>query len=376
MSRKRRRKPRKKQGVHSNPPAPSPGRRRFLKKALIGSAVVGSVAATGAGIFYLIGGEDQAPVQAPVQETIPNPSGIDWEILERREALRISSLDDLMRHCAVLGPRTTSKRKRTALSLGKSLDPKAKRALESKGYDLGALYNIEKTNLHFGYPESKHATEEAFKYCKAANEYIHSNLKGIRDFKFRWTPLKAGDNFSRDYDRRVYIGRRLYVPQSFKVTTLEKTPQMTLTWSVTESNEGGKGIYGAMPDPEDDFFYVYVSTGDSLLRAPFSEFIPLSAIRKRNEYELKVGDVKAAQSIEALSEAMSTILARGFSRKLKIPNGEETVDRLHKLLEEESELYKYVKPAIRWMEKHGIQAGWDLYMDDPAKFMKAIERYE
>ena len=242
--------------------------------------------------------------------------------------------------------------------------------IESRGFDPKGKYEVILTQQDYGVPESSESGESMLAYCKRAVGYLYQQVRGLERHPLNWVLLKAGDNFDKDFNQNTYVGRSYYEVVRAHIKNAANEDQ-SFVITAADHRDGGKIKLKFDNGLKIEKWYVFMGTGLGALQTPFSEVIPLTTTSKTMEYKGKLGYEEALRADEAIAEASAYLLSLRLVKEMEVPNGEQSIQEAMKMLSEK-ELYKHVGKAIEWMKKNSVQAGFELYMESPEKFLRQI----
>lgn len=224
----------------------------------------------------------------------------------------------------------------------------------------------------FGLPDKLDFMEPMKKYCEQAAQYLFSNLRGIINYNIEWTIIKAGDNFLKSCDKKGFIGNSYgYFARVFAENPHDKDNPISRE---AFSAFNGSTAYAHEWEPNSTippFKLVFIGVGSGALNAPFSELIGLSTTDRMNQ-KTGLSVLEDIQANEAMHEAVADSLMRGLLKELGVSNQANLISKASALMN--SPRYFYVPNAGRFVQRNGIQAAYDLYMESPRKFLDAIKR--
>lgn len=227
------------------------------------------------------------------------------------------------------------------------------------------------TQQVYGVPENAYIAQEMVDYAKKAEEFLKQKIRGLDNFDVHWAAISSGDNYSDEFNGRGFIGKHYYF-----LTRIKAIPRGSNTgFATAKVRASAGGLNGGNYNDKKqmhDWYFIFMGAGESAIASPFSEMIPLTTIRKSIEYSREVGGVLAMQAEEAISEGLAINLALLMAQERNIPNGATHVQNYLNGLAAFPE-YRFVPQAAEWIRQNGIQNGFDLYMDSPAKFMTVIK---
>lgn len=242
--------------------------------------------------------------------------------------------------------------------------------LKQEEYDL-PKYEIECSSFLFGAPEEIFA-ENLMQYCKSSCDFMQAKIKGLRNFEFDWVIPRTGDNYRTNFNGKAFIIDSILQASKIKVNDPSNGKELFKFIQVHQL-KGGTAQF-SFEKVKNNFVSrdMLISTGRSALTSVFSESIGISTAEKM--YKHSQNDVVDAVLVnEALHEGIAFVLADEFAKIRKIPNGKEIIEAtLSELIKNEP--YLYVPQSIKWVRRNGFQQAYDLYMESPEKFFKAINK--
>ena len=245
--------------------------------------------------------------------------------------------------------------------------------MRKRGFGPETPHEVILTEQYFGMPGSEQRIGHLIEYSKIADTFLRSRVRGLLHKNIEWVMLKKGQDFSRGFNNAGFAGIDHCDIRRAKVINKE-SPEKSFQFYEIFRKPGGFHHVSMDKNSNPELSFIFIGCGESALVAPFEEIMPISTTNaKLFQYAKTAGMEKAVQVNEAVSESISYILGMEIVSKIGIPNGENFVKSTFNDLEKTAR-YAYVNNAIIWMKKNGIQNGYDLYMDSPAKFMMEIEK--
>lgn len=249
-----------------------------------------------------------------------------------------------------------------------------KRNLDKSSISIGI------SDLIYGVPTAHDKAESLAKYCKEAKKFLYQNLQGLEKHNIDWTVLNYGDNYSENSNQKGFVGNSHYELKRIIVYKSDSDTPILVFYS--SSRHVGGIVAKNFDNKNPDWSYIFIGTGSSSIVTPFSEIIPLTAIKKYEEHiEEVANELFALQALEAVTEAIAIKLSSSIIKEFDIPNGDKHLENYRNLLAQdlinlgEVSRYRYVPEALKWANINGIQNTFDLYMKSPAEFMKEIGAY-
>ncbi len=236
----------------------------------------------------------------------------------------------------------------------------------------GINATIRLTKQTFGIPDARYGKQMGA-YCRTAERYINQKIRLITPISLDWVVLASGDNFENDDTNKGFVGN-CYC-QLYHATAGELgNPARSVDRKVFLAKNGG---LTSTSTEKDKFIsgFVFIGTTACALTSPFSELLALHSEDQFNAHSAKSASSIGMQTNEAWHEGLAFILSYKLAAELGIPGGPEYVMKTVRNLVQLGREYEYLGNSIRWMQKNGIQAAYDLYMrDDPQKFFDAIKK--
>lgn len=262
-------------------------------------------------------------------------------------------------------------------NIKKTITPVLQEELQTMHPD-GANYGLSAASQNYGIPTDPSIAASLVDYCQTAERFLHDSLSGLDDFSIDWLALKEGERRTNQFNQKAVIGRGSYEVVTVTATNKENPDQKLVKGRVSYIDGSyNRGSYD-FDTRTHKWWVIFIGTGPAAINAPFSELIPLTTTKKRQEYAREAGMDIAIQADEALAEGISYTLSMMISDELQIPQGIQTIqDADRNIIESYKDKayspYKYVDHSKRWIKKNGIQRAFDLYMESPQKFMDQIK---
>jgi hypothetical protein len=233
-----------------------------------------------------------------------------------------------------------------------------------------APYNLTLFTSYYGVESEQRFSDSAINYSRKAVDFLYEKLQNLDKRNFRFAALKKRQDYTKDYDNTIFIGDNYYEIQEIKAVNTQKPEQSA---SIKRSYTGKGAFCTVTPNDSDHSVkeaYIFIPSSDFALFSAFSEIIPITTIKaSRLAYGEGIDSVIAD---EAISEGISRVLALELAQKLEIPNAEKRI-RSIELKSYKPMIYKHVPEAIKWIEKNGVQKAFDIYMENPTRFMDLIK---
>ncbi|MBI4153071.1 hypothetical protein HY497_00985 [Candidatus Woesearchaeota archaeon] len=236
-------------------------------------------------------------------------------------------------------------------------------------------YDILIKEQQFMVPDDPFITQSVVRYCDEAADYLYSHpeLSRLKREAVTWVPVQLGDDYKSNFGRKIFIGHSYFLVQKVYASIPGKEGEIML---VGRSHHKAGAFLGTDRDISGsmDLWYILISAAypSVVLNAPFSELIPVAMTVPSVRYEQQHGAERTILLDEALSEAMSHVLAKELCEKLKIPRGAELVEEGWQKVKDIVR-YRLMPNALKLVREIGIGKAFDLYMEDPNKFEKALD---
>lgn len=340
------------------------GRRRFFKRAAVTVVTGGVVAAVGIDAA-------RRGCTPREDETIER----DWSFLDVEPDLSPAPWQVIERDCVPLGPKIPVPRGTELYrALIRGAMPAVRQKIEwerEKGRLLNVYPRITPTLQNFGIPEDPKVASALIHYCQLASKFLHEQIRGLdRSKDLAWTVIEAGDDYSQTHHKRGLIGRSFYKMHWIDVN--DQDGNFLFKNGIAHHLSGSYMHHHVDPDTDpEEQWSVYIVPGFSAVVTPFSEIVPLSLGDSHHRHSIKVGYDEASKVSEALCEGLSYHLGHRISQELAIPNGSRLVDEVHQGLVGDP-LYELVPSSVRWISTHSMQDAFDMYVEDPQEFARAI----
>ena len=330
-------------------------RRRFLKMLAVG---VGGVAAAATGLSIW-------------RPWASRPLPDKWAFLQRDIDLSVPG--DTWRYITdnyvLLGPeRKLTKDDKKLEELFRMKKPLIQEEVERRKWKDISMHGTEQL---FGRPEEIRFAEQYSDYLHQCIDYLYSRLSQLEKVPLEIMVLKKGQDFSDVRKGRAFVGYSFHEVQRLYVRDKE-TRDVFAVGSSANSNGSYTLIKSNYKIGKLEEYLVFFGTGSNAMGSVFSELIPLATIGAFSRYSNKYGHEKGRIAAEALSEGISYLLTSDMIKELSIPGGKETLDQTHAKMRTIPR-YCLVPASIRWLKQNGIERGLEIYMEDPEKYIKAID---
>ena len=199
-------------------------------------------------------------------------------------------------------------------------------------------------------------------YCQKAENFLYAQLPSLSPRSINWTIAHEGDDYTLDCSQKGFIGRKLY---RFFQASASNTEDSAKDFSVQAVRAMSGGL--CLQYPERKIWYLSIVSGPEALQAPFSEMLPLHTLPARQHYALEAGQENATIADEAITEAISYVLACQLAGPLETTMIDQTLVKM-----QQNQHYRSLPQAIEWIHHHSPSAALELYLQSPAEFMEQI----
>ena len=312
----------------------------------------------------------QVPHRQPSQNTAAQgiqQQGDRWEFLKVKITEKAMPLDEVVTKYVPLSPEKIMSENTPEFYEAAQGIPQQwlTQEVRRRGYNMAAAYDVFPSSQLYGVPLEERLAEQLKDFSMQAFDYVYSRIQGLEPQNMEWTIIMRGESYAEDNSQRAFLGHSIYRAVRLHVRNRAETRQSFVTGAGTEHMIGSAAFVG------NNTSHIFLSPGPDAIIDSVSEPIHLTTGKRSNEYEREAGYTSATEAEEALAHGIGQILAHDFARKLGIPDWERIVNEsLQELLKEPR--YRHVPSAARWLQEHGIQTGFDMYMRSPGEFMNAI----
>lgn len=232
-------------------------------------------------------------------------------------------------------------------------------------------YDFKIWRYVYGVPSGARIAESLLAHCKRAVEFLYNTLKGLDWYDIDWTIIHSGDNFEHQFHQKGFVGDNYYMIYEAEVEHKKSGKHLPTPLFIAPA---GGGFYGRKYNEATKkwLWHIFISAGKSAIVSPFSEVIPLTTSKASDRLEKDVGSYLARVAEETISESLSYHVAKLMIQEFNIPIGEKYLEDMHRNLHERDDAYRFVPHARKWIEAYGIQKAFDLYMEDPNRFMNTV----
>ena len=343
------------------------------RRRLIGLGAAGLIVAIGGGLVYHLSGPDE-------EKSEESPDN-RWDfIFDPEYKFASTDLYHISRNTTRIGEhRTLTRGISDAQQLVNQHSPYIQAVLDQNGWERKDVDFVVSRELRAVPLDTRHVGN-MLDYCRTAEEFLHDNIEGLLQDRVVWTHVETRGNYETGLHQKGLLCEKQVQIIRIKIKHTSGYSQETGSVGIVK---GSSARVSSVPGGFDlGEWNLLLGRDELIINAPFSEIVPLSAYRAKNNYMLQLlregSDAydEADKSLEAMSEGISHVLAKKLITELGIPNGLETIERTNTETNnaQNNQSYLYVPQAIAWVERNGVQEAFDLYMESPAKFMETIRR--
>ncbi len=332
-------------------------RRQFLKMGLAGAAI----ALSGAGAYNLFGKSLNWDFLKPEAQEFPD----DYpDVVEQKYPCFGTPKD----FCLALNGNDMC-----AMDVWRVIKPQIKKSIKEQGKEVSD-FRVGGSIKTYGVPLEKEVAEGYKEYAELAESHLRDRVSGLTNDRVIWTPIRYGEDHSEDFKGKGFLGKGYFNVANIYAEDL-KTGMKIIPEPI-----GVKHQSTAFVQPNFDHksgrignWYIFLSAGPRSFYLPASEIIPLSTFTRSCTLIDKLGISGVQMAEETISEGISAVLAGELAAHYGIPNSKEIIDEI---LNGWSKLdrYKLVPRSIAWIKKNGVQQAFDLYMENPERYLEEIQR--
>ncbi|MBD3248609.1 hypothetical protein GF336_01015 [Candidatus Woesearchaeota archaeon] len=239
-------------------------------------------------------------------------------------------------------------------------------------FDVDGKYEGYATEQIYAVPEENVFAEQLMLHFERSVDFLYKNVKGIKKYNLEKIIIEEGDDYSKDFNKRVFFGKNYFIVERVYLKNNEN-PAQEFSIARHRHNKGGFNI-SKVDKGEYIHYCIFIGTGVSALRSPFSEVIPLTTATTNSFYFSEMGVDKSHQAEEAISEAISYLLSIEMAKKFNIPDGVRIIEDDHGRVMGRNVAYRYVPDAITWIRNHGnMEEALKKYnKEGPKRFLEVI----
>jgi len=296
-----------------------------------------------------------------------------WNFLEPLTTPKPDNYMDVIQKYVELGfEAKMGKRNKEFPAFQKELTPLIKENMKALG-SYPSEFSVLATIQNFGVPYPSRITKPLYDYVQQSILFLEDRVKGIQKNKINLTIIKKGDNYSKNYATRGFLGGSCFTIYRAKAKHRSDAKKEFET-GYYKHVEGGLALLFPKGDTNlKDDWYFFIGSGPTALTSPFSEILPLSLRDNITSHKKHVGAYEGIEAVETVTEAMAYLLSLEFAKMKSVPRGAELINNSYKKVSK-IKIYQYVPQAVKWMKENSIQSGFDLYKESPIKFMDTIKK--
>jgi len=345
-------------------------RRNFLKKIVVGGGIL---AAAGAGLTTYI---NKAPDKWEFLQGGSRP-----RYLVNSDGNTSEQIKNIRKECVKLGDIVRIYGdKRSDRDWLKSVEKRIKnktilKSAKNAGFDTKAQWRVKAYEQIYALPDKPQISKYLIEHCKQCETYLDKNISNLNIPKIDWTVIRKGDDYSGSdisvFNKKSFIGRSLFYLKAADFYNTEN-PEQTITIEKPFHSDGSLLQTKINPKGELDYWYMLITSGKASLCAAVSETLPLVTYPTVFRYAQEAGKEAALMADETLVEGIRHVIAEQMIKDFKIPNGNKILEATIENMLQSSSMYKSVPQSIDWIKKNSVKDAFDLYMEDPGKFIKSI----
>lgn len=238
-------------------------------------------------------------------------------------------------------------------------------------------YEMHVVHQNYGVPKNIEWTSGVINYARMAQDFLNSQNLTMRRLNFKWQNLE-GKVYRPNFNGIGFVGDHYYRAEKIRTTLMDVYGKKYDIEKGHAFRLNGATIFS---DIDAVNVGIFVSANQSALISPFSEMLhSITMQRLRNNFVLGV------ELAVSLDEAVCENLAYHFSKRLCKQIGDQKVnaviDDFRRRTMSDANIkntpsYKYLRKVSDFIERYdgndkGLLAAFNLYMEDPHKFMKAV----
>ncbi len=244
------------------------------------------------------------------------------------------------------------------------------RELTARNFSRETTYSVDLFGQYFGVPLDFKIGSAYSNYISIAGEFLAASIRGLRENRLERLVFAKGDDFTGNPYGKMYIGESYSVIFSGKVTS-EGNPSQSFSFEAPFYPGGSAAVTISRGGVTTGHNAIIFGAGSTSLDAAVSEQLHLATQASRLTYFERTRDAESYKIEEGFVHGASAILAAKLLSQLGFEEGKGLLEKdLSKTIRDP--LYSLVQPSLEWLRRNGVQAGFDLYMENPAKFRAAI----
>ncbi|MGD8642430.1 MAG: hypothetical protein PVG89_17465 [Gammaproteobacteria bacterium] len=233
---------------------------------------------------------------------------------------------------------------------------------------------------HFGVPYNADDGHRLLEYCKRVHDYLYSRVNGLFDAEMTWhilTPESHPDDLIDSEQFRADIGRYTY----YVMRVFIDRHDMNDLPSLINAQPLNRAIHFIVGDEQSlpQKAHLYLIPGTTSLVSPFSEILHLTFHAPSEIYEANLKQSVSSEKAheyaidagETINEATAIVLAREYIRRY---GDSKRVATINAMADNLGGRFSAIHKAIAFISQTGVQKAIDLYLDNPAGFMKQLDK--
>jgi hypothetical protein len=204
-------------------------------------------------------------------------------------------------------------------------------------------------------------------------KYVHSRFPMLERVPLELVVLKPGDDFSNVERGKGYVGYSLHEVQRVHVENKKGGERFTVGLSKNRSGSITTIKYNKRTDEIENYF-VFFGAGNEAAVSPISEPLHLSLTKFTQIHFDRLGGFDKSQTAEeSLIEGISFMIWPDFAREAGISEWEGKIEKAKRDMKKEPR-YRFVPASIAWLRRNSIERGIEIYMENPKKYLEAIQK--
>ena len=238
------------------------------------------------------------------------------------------------------------------------------------------------TSQHYGVPDTSGICCQLLAYCRNAQEFLYSNVKGLFQIKPAWSLLSHEINYPQvdGHSFRALVGRFAYLVVRIKILNANNEIQDPYMISACPLERSLNFISADPKTYTPKNSTIYIIPGLTSLISPYSELLHISQNEPTLRYTRELAknhDEIAAQELarqfcETITEAMSITLTR---QALQNNQYVGRMEQLSTLTQHMNEYLPDLEAALAYCHDQGVQECFDTFQKNPGLLRKKILEY-
>lgn len=317
----------------------------------------------------LIGGAGLAAAATLFSSRRSLPTAIDYSVFDEAGD-DAATYDDIIANIHARGVRLSNSRKVSATQ-SNNLWQKFKTYLNQ---DIQSLtdgkgkYKVDFKHDFYAFPLSESAAQTIAAHSNQCVDYLSEILPSLTLPPERLTIIRPGQDFSKDFASRTYVGGDLH--KLYTAVVWDEHSDFTFERSFPSRMYGSIGaVLSPDQDPDNTQWYTFLSNGPSGYVAPIAERLPLITLR----HALLHFPNEDAEAVITADESLVEPIAFIVAKKILPSQQWDKLDANLTNIMNTDPKYRYVRKSLQWMEQHSPAAALDVYFSEgPAAYLRKI----